>query len=262
MLTMYLDESLEQDEGHAVVAGFVGDDAAWDRCILQWGITLARFGRTSLHMKELRGWNDEKHRDLLRSLGLIPAQSGLALAYASVKFSDYADLVRGTLIEVISEGYLSSLFNVVAMTIAGLPEDERLEVVWEQQSVYSGVREAVFSHAARMPDWETSDGVPRLAKWSSMAKSTILEPSDYACYALLQRLRDPLSRKSALCAPILANPRQYGFCMTRDQIRSWLTEFREANSDAFDPMTKEQKKEYRAAFRQAYRVENDGAANA
>lgn len=262
MLTMCLDESLEQDEGYAVVAGFVGDSAAWDRCTLQWRMVLAFMGRSSLHMKTLRGWSDDRHKDLLRHLGLIPARSGLALAYASVKFSDYSDLVKGTLSEMISEGYLVSLFNVVAMTMAGLPEDERLEVVWEQQPVYGGVREAMFSLAARMPDWQGSDGVSRLAKWSSTVKSTVVEPSDYACYALLQRLRDPSSRKSALCAPILSNPRQYGWCMTRDQIRPWLTEFREANSDAFDPMTREQKQEYRAAFKQAYRVESDGATNA
>jgi len=262
MLSMYLDESLEPDEGYAVVAGFIGDDMAWNRCVLQWRIVLALMGRTSLHMKTLRGWKDDRNRDLLRHLGLIPARSGLALVYASVKFSDYSDLVSGASIEIISEGYLLSLFNVVAMTMAGLPEDERLEVIWEQQPVYSGVRESMFSLAARMPDWKTPDGVPRLAKWSSKAKSTILEPSDYACYALLQRLRDPSSKKSSLCAPILGNPRQYGWHMTRDQIRTGLTEFREANSDAFNPMTREKKQEYRAAFKQAYGAGNDRETNA
>jgi hypothetical protein len=257
MLTLYLDESLEQDEGYAIVAGFIGDDVAWNRCMTQWGAVLVSHGKTSLHLKSLRGWNDNRNEAPLRDLGLIPARSGLALFYAAVKFSDYSDLVAGTTTELVAQGYLVSLFTVVSMIILGLPEGERLEVIWEQLPAYSGVRDSMFSLAAKMPDWQMSDGTPKLAKWSSMAKSTILEPSDYASYALLQKFRDPNSKKSAFCAPILSGRRQFGWRLTREQIREGLTKFRSENSEAFQPMTREQKQEYRAAFKQVYRRDDD-----
>jgi hypothetical protein len=257
MLTLYLDESLEQDEGYAVVAGFVGDDVAWNRCMTQWGATLVAHRKTSLHLRSLRGWNDNRNEAPLRDLGLIPARSGLALFYAAVKFSDYSDLVTGTTTELVAQGYLVSLFTVVSMIILGLPDGERLEVTWEQLPAYSGIRDSMFTLASKMPDWRMANGISKLAKWSSMVKSTILEPSDYAAYALLQKIRDPDSRKSVFCAPILSGRRQFGWRLTREEIREGLTKFRGENPEAFQLMSREQKQEYRAAFREAYRTGDD-----
>ena len=61
MLTAYLDESLEQDDGIAVVAGFVGMDIHWDKCVSQWSSTLAKYGRSSLHLADLRLGRNGRH---------------------------------------------------------------------------------------------------------------------------------------------------------------------------------------------------------
>jgi hypothetical protein len=257
MLTLYLDESLEADEGYAVVAGFMGNDKAWEDCMAQWRVGL---GKTpALHMKSLRGWNKSRNDRLLKRLGEIPAKCGLTLIYASVKYSDYSDLVKNTGLELVAEGYLTSLFFAVAGAIKRTPDTERIEVICEQQVEYAALREAMFRMASRFPEWQTPEGNSRLAKWSSIPKSMILEPSDYAAYAILQMLRNPTSLRSKACSPILRNPRRIGWNVPGEHMRSGMGKLMETISRGdYATMTKKQKREYRAMFKQGYGGTNDG----
>ncbi|ADW67704.1 hypothetical protein AciX9_0633 [Granulicella tundricola MP5ACTX9] len=224
MLTMYLDESLEQNDGYAVVAGFIGNDESWNLCMRLWGESLARHNRPSLHMKDLR-WKRNRHTAMLADLGGIPSQCGLTLVYASVKVSDYLDLIQGTLGEVIASGYHLAMLMVLGYSMAVLPPEDRVEVICEQQDEFSGVRESFLKLAFEMEEWKTPGGLPRVAKWSAIPKSRILEPSDFAAYALLQALRDVKSKKTEMCAPILLNPRTMGHCIGREEARIGVSGF-------------------------------------
>jgi hypothetical protein len=80
--------------------------------------------------------------------------------------------------------------------------------------------------ASEAEQWKTADGFPKLAKWSSIPKSMILEPSDYAAYSLLQQLIDMRSRRAKLCAPILMNKSKIGRCLGRDEVRLGVSGFK------------------------------------
>ena len=126
--TLYLDESVEQDDGYAIVAGYIGTGANWRLCMHMWQNTLSTYGKTSLHLKDLRGWNTGRNKDLLNYLGLIPQLSGLTLFYIPPsRLATTTTWSKGTTAEVVTQGYLICLFNVVVIAVAGLPDDERME---------------------------------------------------------------------------------------------------------------------------------------
>lgn len=250
MLTMYLDESLEKDDGFVVVAGFAGREANWNLCLKEW--QRVRGKRGPLHMKTLRKWETARHEKHLAELAKVPEQSGLILVYAAVKYSDYKDLIEGTYAELAGEGYLLCLFMIVLSIIHGLTlSKERLEVICEQQVEYAALRESMFKLAQSMPEAINKDGLPILAKWSSIGKSTVLEPSDFAAFALLQRLKDPTGRKAVLTGSILEAERKIGIVLSREDVRKNIGKFG-ATEGVKRPMSKDEKRTIRAAFRQEY----------
>jgi hypothetical protein len=241
MLTMYLDESIEQEDGYVVIAGFLGKKSSWVRCARRWRGELG--AHKSLHLKTLRGWHTNRNKNLLERLGKVPDSCGLTLVHCSVKVSDYRDLVAGTMVELNNAGYLTALRILVVNVINNLPVGERLEVICEAQPTYAARREILFSLLNSMPEFQDRHGFPKLAKWSSVPKSTLLEASDYACYALLQRLRDAASRRAVLCSPILSGRYYIGGHVSRDQARTTLTSMKAADKDFFEPFTKGEQKD-------------------
>ena len=240
LFTAYIDESIEQDDGYVIIAGFLGRKPQWVRCARRWRKELG--SRPALHMKSLRGWNDDRNKSLLERLGRVPNSCGLTLVYCSLKVSDYRDLVSETIVEVGNEGYILALRLLTVNILQSLPEGQRLELICEEQEIYAARRSITLSSLAKRPEFMDRHGFPRLAKWSAVPKTSFLEPSDYAAYAILQRLRDPSSRKAMLCAPILEQSRHFiGGHFDSEQVRDLMTRMRQEAPELFVPMTHEYK---------------------
>ena len=241
LLTLYLDESMEQDDGYVVVAGFIGKKSAWVDCGRKWRKALGM--NNHLHMRELRAWDKDRNKELLEKLGSIPASCGLTLAYCSLKVSDYRDLMTGTVVELSNEGYITALRMLVVCLMKSLPAGQRMEVICEAQNAFAARREHTFLTLAALPEYQDRNGFSRLAKWSSVPKTSLLEPCDYAAYALLQHLKDPESRKATLCAPIL-KCNTLGLPVSRADVRELMTTMRSAVPHAFDQIDPDEKRRF------------------
>src|SRR6185437_9069940 len=140
------------------------------------------------------------------------------------RVSDYEDLVAGTISEKLMKGYIACLYPLVINTLRVIPPNERLELVFEEQKEYEPfvglmLSDMVSPHPDK-PDWMlTSDGLPKLVKWSFVPKgSTILtDPADYFSYALLQLWRDKTSKRTEWCRPILGDSTGIGKIMRRNE---------------------------------------------
>ena len=209
VLTAYFDESMESGDGVVVVAGFIGNRSAWVSCVRKWRRVLKSYGRQSIHLKELR-FQGNRHKAMLADLGAIPDNCGLRLLFGCVDVRSYKSLVGGKIIEVNATGYLFAYQKALISAMRSVPKGQRLEVICEQQHIYAVRKDNMNSAAAMIPRYIDKHGKSVLAKWSSIPKSTILEPSDYAAFALLQRLIDPKSKKAIFCTPILTTKRMRG----------------------------------------------------
>jgi len=201
MLTAYFDESVESPRGYAVTAGFLGKKEQWTRFADEWKAAL--HPRKNLHMNELR-WKNDRPRELLGKLGPIPYRCGLTPIYASVEVGDYIDELPEYATKAFTKGYFVTLVGVAASVLDALPSGERVEFVFEQQREFAAVREHALSIISQNPVLRRNGGESALAKWSSIPKSSLLEPADYLAYALMQALVDPTSNRTRLCSPIFA----------------------------------------------------------
>lgn len=238
MYTAYLDETGQQANAWIFVAGFLGQKEQWDCFIPQWKEALGP-QRKRLHMKRLR-WKKPSTKALLASLGPIPQACGLKAVAGGVKYSDYADLLRGTIVEKLSEGYLWCLFPLVLNILKYIPPDERVELIFGAQSAYKeraldllSLIEKTTLEDTEFRDCRTSSGLSKLAKWSFVpASSTImLDPSDYYAYALAQYHHDKTSKKTEWCTPILDVPLgmpYVGRILSRDEIRGQVARNKQA----------------------------------
>jgi hypothetical protein len=198
MLFAYFDESFQPGNGHVVIAGFMGDKATWSRFPEQWCQALGR--KPTLHMKRLRWTKPHRNKELLERLGSVPHLCGLQPIFASVRLSDYpiADRVP----KKFKNGYFVALAAATMGLLANVPDGERVELIFEQQTEYAAVREAVLEVISKLPDYKKKKR-RTLAKWGSIPKSILLEPADYLAYAIMQTLVDKHSVRAKLCAPIL-----------------------------------------------------------
>lgn len=220
MLTAYFDESLENGDGYAVMAGFFGTKDSWTRCAEEWKAALGK--RSALHMKKLR-WKGDRNKELLARLGPIPHNCGLHPVFASVRLRDYRENLKKPKSK-ISNGYFVTLIGVATATLAALPRGERIEFIFEQQLHYAEARDMALHVLSNQARYRGRRGKPTLAKYGSAPKSTLLEPADYLAYALLQTIVDPHSLRSRLCAPILKHgKRRIGGKMTEREVRRILT---------------------------------------
>lgn len=226
MLTAYIDESgHEKHQGWMFLAGWLGNCDQWTQFVGEWKKGLGP-QRKSLHMTDLR-WNKESTKKLLARLGPIPNDCGLQGMMGGVCFDHYADLVTGTPHAKELKGYMSCLVPMVTNTLRGIPKDERIELVFEQQDEYEPfVNMALPTFTVPNPraPWQTMpDGKPKLAKWSFVPKgSTILgDPADYLAFALREVWTDKTSKKARWCSPIrdAGDGRGFGKVMSRKEIR-------------------------------------------
>jgi hypothetical protein len=204
---------------------------------------------------------------VLNRLGPIPHQCGLQPLLGGVRVSDYEDLVKGAIEEKLIAGYMAALYPLVIQMLKVVPDNERVEIVFEAQDRYEPLVNVMLSNLARCdPQFFTKDGIPKLANWKFVPKdSTVLtQPSDYFAYAVTQIYRDKRSEKSKLCMPICPKGDQseaVGAVMTRNQVRGIIQITRnlaalEALSGInLKPQTPEEREQFNTMVREFIGVE-------
>jgi hypothetical protein len=227
MLRAYLDESGHESKGWMFLAGFLGNEEQWRGFVPKWRDALGP-QRKFLHMSSLR-WKKDSTRQLLAKLGPIPDECKLEPMFTGVRYADYEDLVSGTPEMKVLKAWLACLPALVMQTLRGIPEDERLELVFEEQSEYAPYADLALRYFCILdkPWKRTKDGRPKLAKWGFVRKgSTIMsDPADYFAYALREAYMDKTSKRTEWCKPILGsnNGEGYGTVLSRQKIRKMIS---------------------------------------
>jgi hypothetical protein len=144
---------------------------------------------------------------MLARAGGVPEQCGLTPIVGGVRYSDYSDLIAGSRAEKLLSGYVVCFGGMLINTLRGIPQDERLEVVFEEQPVHQR-NNSIAMHAlqnASTSEMRLPDGRPKLANWRPVPKGAtpLTEIADFFAYALFQVWRDSKSLKTSLCRPIL-----------------------------------------------------------
>jgi hypothetical protein len=204
MLTIYLDESVDDNNSLWVVGGYLGKKSNWKKYVPLWTKELVPL--KSLHMKSLRLNSKQakkRYGETLKRLGSVPKRCGLIPFAGSVRVNDYKSEVTGSVLEILMIGYAMAIISVIDEILEFLPRNERIEVIFEERTVYAEHMINVMKFIKSLPQHRTSRGKPVLAKWGAIEKSLLTEASDYLCYALLQREIDQTSQKAELTAPIL-----------------------------------------------------------
>ena len=188
--------------------------------------------RKRLHMHKLR-WKNPATKKLLARLGPVPQECGLKGIVGGVRYSDYEDLVRGTVVEKLSEGYLWSFFPLVQTMLKYIPRDERVELIFGEQMEYRDRAHELLSFISQEspdhPDWMSNEGLPKLAKWGfvPLSSTILLDPSDYFASALAHHHRDKTSQKAQWSQPILDSTEWIGKILNREEIRGQVTRCRQ-----------------------------------
>lgn len=223
VIRAYLDETGQHERDYVLIAGHIGFESQWDRFIPAWRDALGQ-QRKRLHMHTLR-WSSTSTEKLLSRLGHVPAECGLKRPIGGVRVCDYEDLIPGPRAKRVINGYACALLSVaVSLLLCSVPDDERFELILEQQDRYSTHAHIALSSVTQDPNplLRTKNGESKLAKWSfaPSGSTTLFDQADYLCYALLQKQRDSTSRKARWCAPILESEIEtIGRIMTREEIR-------------------------------------------
>jgi hypothetical protein len=219
MLKLYLDESIDNDTGMCLVAGYLGNKRQWKDYIEAWREELSP--RTSIHIAELRLGSErapKRHRALLSRLGGVPNICGLRPFAGSICRKDYENKVSGTALEVLMEGYVLAILGLMDELARHL-NNERVKVFFEEQIIHASLRERAMVGWRKR--YRTAAGWSILARWGSVPKGTMTEASDYLCYALQQSYINPNSQKSSLTSPILKQG-VIGHHTGKDEVDEWL----------------------------------------
>jgi hypothetical protein len=134
-------------------------------------------------------------------------------------------MVLGGPAEKLLKGWLALLQPLILQTLRIVPDDERLEVVFEEQREYQPYANLAFKSSLAVPDhpWKrTKDGKPKIAKWSFVPKGSTVrtDPADYLAFALRELWTDQHSKKTEWCRPILKSGRGIGKIFNRQDIRA------------------------------------------
>lgn len=236
MYTAYLDETGQQTNGWVFVTGFLGNEEQWSQFVPHWKDGLGK--RTKFHMHELR-WKHPRTKALLKRLGPIPESCGLKAVVGGVKYSDYQDLIAGSIVEKLSEGYIWCLFPLVLTMLKYIPSNERVELFFGPQDRYRDRALDLLDFFAKEtlgdPRFCTTHGLPKLAKWSFAPpgeNSIMFHPADYYASALAHVYHDKTSEKAQLCMPILDSNKWVGKILNREEIRGQVTRARQELLDA------------------------------
>ena len=226
MIRAYIDESGHESKGWMFLAGYMGNEDQWGRFEDQWRVGLGR-QRQSLHMTNLR-WNKNYTKCLLERLGPIPEACGLIPILSGVRYGDYQDLVRGTPAEKLLKGWLACLFPLVLQTLRIVPENERLELIFEEQREYQFHANMALSCELSIPNqrWKrTKDGRPKIAKWNFVPKGRTIrtDPADYLAFALHEVWTNKHSKKSDWCRPILKSGNGIGKIYKQQEVRAVIS---------------------------------------
>jgi hypothetical protein len=185
----------------------MGDDAAWQTFVSLWTKAIGP-QRTHLHMKDLR-FTKISTQKLLAKVGPIPKQCGLIPIFASIRFSDYSDLLTMEKDKRIHSAYMMCCRAAAVFAMRRTPKNDRVEIVFERQDRYGCIAEQEFDRLSKtkehsellMEDGETS----KLANWRFVNKeeTVMCEPADYFAYAMLQQARNKNSVKAQWTRSIL-----------------------------------------------------------
>jgi hypothetical protein len=216
MLTAYLDETGRESKDYVFIAGHVGNEDQWKKFAEKW--SAARGKRNHIHLSSLR-WANLRTKKLLAALGPIPSECGLVRVLGGVRVSDYADLIEGPRDKKALAGYYFALNGLVAQLIRWIPDNERVELVFENQDRYRDAAGRVMNDIAAM--LVNSRGLRKLAKWSFVPKGStmLLEQADYFANALGHLYRDEDSKKVQWTSSILGDMRGIVAISSRKQIR-------------------------------------------
>jgi hypothetical protein len=222
VLTAYLDETGQHEQGIVFVAGFMGKKDAWERCAAAWKAGLGR--KQSLHMADLR-FKKDRDKTLLERLGPIPEASGLMKVFGSVDAADYSDLIEGTVGEVYASGFCLALVPLVGSILKNLPDDERIQLLFEESESLAFYRERMLSLIARLPQFNGKPNRGQIAGWEAIPKGStcLFEPADYLCYALSHLPCDPEAVRRKWSQPILGDTPLIGDHLSRDRARRLLS---------------------------------------
>lgn len=213
MLTAYVDETGQEQDDWMFVAGYYGNDASWKRVAEEWPKAIGP-QRKHLHMKELR-FKRESERQMLERAALVPKRCGLVPILGGVRRNDYRERFRGTPEDKLLNGYVVSLWAMLADTLANLPEGERLEIVFEHQPSFEHYAQAAIGVFVTFDDpaLYLPNGIPKLAGWRWVPKesTSLLEPADYLCYALAKYHKDRESERYRWVRPIMDAQAGEGF---------------------------------------------------
>jgi hypothetical protein len=225
-ITGYVDESQHTGPGHAVVAGFWGNEEQWKSFADAWKVGLGK--RHALHMKDLR-WNGRgaknNVRDLLARLGPIPYQYGLKPVYGAVKSSDFLDLVDGqTDFEKKLCGY-SICLSILLSRLTHLPPHAKIKIVCEQQTFYEPLARALFDSMSNLVAKDVHN--PFFSEIGFIPKdaSALTQPADFLAFAMGKYLDDRGSKKDLWCRPIFGNTQPnkiLGSTYPRAKIRAYV----------------------------------------
>lgn len=167
---------------------------------------------------------------MLEKLAPIPVGCGLEPLLGGIRVSDYEDLLDPFLGK-LNCGYVSALLPLLVQILRWMPPDERLEIIFEQQDRYAGVANFTLENISTLEGFimQTSDGKPKLAKWSFVPKGStcLTEPADYLGFAVAQYYKDKNSIKSKWCMPILRSVdtvQAIGAIMNREHARLEVTQ--------------------------------------
>jgi hypothetical protein len=143
-----------------------------------------------------------------------------------VRVSDYADLVAGKDDERIYKGYVACLLLMVQKILQGIPADERIEFVFEQQNEYEHAVDNVMRFFSRPiirnKPYFTRARLPKIARWAFAPKGSTIrtDPADFLAFALRELHAHPESQKSKWCLPIFEGKAEgYGATLSRDLVR-------------------------------------------
>ncbi len=221
VLTAYIDESNQTSDDWMSVAGFFGNDDQWKSFVPAWGEAIAP--RTHLHTRMLRfsGPHAERRtKPLLERAGAVPNRCGLASMFGMVRHSDYADLVDSG-DEGIFCGYIACCLPMVINTLRGIPENERIELVFERQDRHWEILDLALWTVVYFAGVQTrlANGKSKLANWRSIEKEStcLTEAADYFAYALVQNHLDPGSVRAKWCKPILNSGGGSGYGRKQDR---------------------------------------------
>ena len=247
VLTLCVDETIDKSSGMCIVAGYLGRSKNWKDCCVAWREALG--SRPFLHLNEmhLNAPNAPKrHGELLRKLAQIPKACGLTPYAGSICEKNYKhlDMVTGTLLELIMEGYILAIIALLDQVFARLSVDERIQVLFERQDAFAQQRERAMTFWNSIHRTSRNKGV--VSSWRPADKGTLTEASDYFCYALFQRDINPSSQKAVLTAPILDVQRYYRLHRKEEVVKAWLNGIAAISTKPIPPLTPENRRKVRS----------------